>query len=425
MKNKVATVATAAFVTSAFAATTAFADTYTVEQGDTLTQIAKEFNTTVTNLKQWNGLQSDRIYVNQTLSISQPTSEEVNSTTVKASGTISSAQNYTVVAGDTLLKIANKHEISLAELVTWNNLNSHLIYPGQDLKVSGSGSVTASSTPTAAPQQDQKNVSVYTIKSGDTLSKIAGQFSTTVSQLKALNNLTSDRIYAGKTLKVSGQPVSESVKQSEQTQANAPTTASAGTTDYVIKSGDTLGAIAAKFSTSVQNLKSINGLKSDLIFAGQRLKVSGTAASNSGSPSVEIKTDVKNVQTSAPTAKTGASVDTLINGAKKLIGVPYKWGGTSPSGFDCSGFIYYVYKQAGYDISRTSAQGYADRSFYVDSPQVGDLVFFKNTYKKGISHVGIYVGNNQFINASSSGVVITSLNNSYWSKHFDSYKRFY
>ena len=82
MKNKVATVATAAFVTSAFAATTAFADTYTVEQGDTLTQIAKEFNTTVTNLKQWNGLQSDRIYVNQTLSISQPASEEVNSTTV-------------------------------------------------------------------------------------------------------------------------------------------------------------------------------------------------------------------------------------------------------------------------------------------------------------------------------------------------------
>ena len=71
------------------------------------------------------------------------------------------------------------------------------------------------------------------------------------------------------------------MKQSEQTQANAPTTASAGTTDYVIKSGDTLGAIAAKFSTSIQNLKSLNGLKSDLIFAGQRLKVSGSAASNS------------------------------------------------------------------------------------------------------------------------------------------------
>ena len=78
MKNKVATVATAAFVTSAFAATTAFADTYTVEQGDTLSQIAKEFNTTVTNLKQWNGLQSDRIYANQTLSIFKPASEEVN-----------------------------------------------------------------------------------------------------------------------------------------------------------------------------------------------------------------------------------------------------------------------------------------------------------------------------------------------------------
>ena len=115
----------------------------------------------------------------------------------------------------------------------------------------------------------------------------------------------------------------------------------------------------------------------------------------------------------------------LMNEAKKMIGVPYKWGGTTPSGFDCSGFIFYVYDKAGYDISRNSAQGYFDRSYYVDKPQVGDLVFFKNTYKQGISHVGIYVGNNQFINASSSGVEITSLGNSYWSKYFDSYKRFY
>ena len=189
----------------------------------------------------------------------------------------------------------------------------------------------------------------------------------------------------------------------------------------MIKSGDTLGTIAAQFSISVQSIKSLNGLSSDLIFAGQKLKVSGTVSNSS--PSVEEK----NVQPPAPVEKSisSASVDSLMNEAKKMIGVPYKWGGTTPSGFDCSGFIFYVYDKAGYDISRNSAQGYFDRSYYVDKPQVGDLVFFKNTYKQGISHVGIYVGNNQFINASSSGVEITSLGNSYWSKHFDSYKRFY
>ena len=88
------------------------------------------------------------------------------------------------------------------------------------MKVSESGSVerkpvASSSTDTASTQQDQKNTSVYSIKSGDTLSKIAAQFGTTVSQLKALNNLSSDLIYAGSTLKVSGQPVKQSETKME------------------------------------------------------------------------------------------------------------------------------------------------------------------------------------------------------------------
>ena len=191
------------------------------------------------------------------------------------------------------MKIANKYEISLAELMTWNQLKSSLIRSGQVLKVSESGSVepkpvVASSTTIASTQQDQKNTSVYSIKRGDTLSKIAAQFGTTVSQLKALNNLSSDMIYAGSTLKVSGQPVKQSETKIEtETVAKAPTTANASTTEYVIKSGDTLGTIAAQFSISVQSIKSLNGLSSDLIFAGQKLKVSGTVSNSS--PSVEEK----------------------------------------------------------------------------------------------------------------------------------------
>lgn len=110
----------------------------------------------------------------------------------------------------------------------------------------------------------------------------------------------------------------------------------------------------------------------------------------------------------------------IIATAKQYIGVPYVWGGTSPGGFDCSGLVYYVFKQHGMTFNRTAATQY-QHGVYVSksSLQPGDLVFFQNTYKAGISHVGIYIGDGQFIHASSSqGVTISNLSNSYWASHY-------
>ena len=118
-------------------------------------------------------------------------------------------------------------------------------------------------------------------------------------------------------------------------------------------------------------------------------------------------------------ALNGTSVNTtadqIIATAKKYIGVPYLWGGTTPSGFDCSGFLQYVFRQNGINLLRTSKQQYT-MGVRVSKAnlQKGDLVFFQ-TGSNGISHVGMYIGNGQFIHASSSnGVTISSLNNSYW-----------
>ncbi|MED1675076.1 C40 family peptidase, partial [Pallidibacillus thermolactis] len=183
---------------------------------------------------------------------------------------------------------------------------------------------------------------------------------------------------------------------------------------YTVRAGDSLWKIANTFSVSVANLKKWNNLSSDTIYVGQSLKIVGGNSTSNNSSS----TPQDNIGTSY-------NVNKLIEIAKNFIGVPYVWGGSSPAGFDCSGYIYYVYQQAGLNIGRFNAEGYFNRSYYVTSPQLGDLVFFKDTYKKGISHVGIYLGNNEFISATSSGgVKIVSLNNSYWSQHFDSYKRF-
>ncbi len=122
----------------------------------------------------------------------------------------------------------------------------------------------------------------------------------------------------------------------------------------------------------------------------------------------------------APEASTDG--EQIVATAKKYLGVPYVWGGASPSGFDCSGLVYYVFRCNGYSMYRTPADQYRQGSFVARSDlQPGDVVFFYNTVPgAGISHVGIYVGDNQFIHSpnSRSTVSIASLSNTYWNQHY-------
>lgn len=112
----------------------------------------------------------------------------------------------------------------------------------------------------------------------------------------------------------------------------------------------------------------------------------------------------------------------IVATGKKYLGVPYSFGGTSPRGFDCSGFTSYVYKQHGISIPRTTG-GQASAGTKVDKAnlQIGDLLIFSNTYKAGPSHAGIYIGDGKFVHASSTrsgGVIISDLNSNYYTNHF-------
>ena len=121
-----------------------------------------------------------------------------------------------------------------------------------------------------------------------------------------------------------------------------------------------------------------------------------------------------------------ASGSTILATAQQYLGTPYVYGGASPSGFDCSGFVYYVLKSLGYSPARTPADQYAmGTAVSKDNLQPGDIVFFAATYGSGISHVGIYAGNGQFIHAPNSRSVVSysDLTSGYWAQHYYGAKR--
>ena len=116
-----------------------------------------------------------------------------------------------------------------------------------------------------------------------------------------------------------------------------------------------------------------------------------------------------------------ASGSAIVNTANQYLGTRYSYGGASPSGFDCSGFVYYVLNTLGFSPARTPADQYnMGTGVSRENLKAGDIVFFANTYTTGISHVGIYAGNGQFIHApnSRSTVSYSDLTSGYWAEHY-------
>ncbi|AFI27572.1 MULTISPECIES: peptidoglycan endopeptidase LytF [Bacillus] len=396
---------------------------YTVKSGDSLWLIANEYKMTVQELKKLNGLSSDLIRAGQKLKVSGTVSSSSSSSTKsnsnkssssssksssnKSSSSSSATGTYKVQLGDSLWKIANKVNMSIAELKVLNNLKSDTIYVNQVLKTKSSGSDTSSKDTSSKPNQNSATTK-YTVKSGDSLWKIANNYNLTVQQIRNVNNLKSDVLYVGQVLKLTGK-ASSGTSSSSSSSSNA---SSGTTTTYTVKSGDSLWVIAQKFNVTAQQIREKNNLKTDVLQVGQKLVITGKASSSSSSSG-----------SSNTTISTSAKINTMIAAAKEQIGVPYRWGGTTPSGFDCSGFIYYVLNKVT-SVSRLTAAGYWNTMKPVSQPAVGDFVFF-TTYKAGPSHVGVYLGNGEFINANDSGVVISNMNNSYWKQRYLGAKRYF
>lgn len=236
--------------------TEASAASYTVKSGDTLSGIASQYNTTVNQIVSLNQLSNPNlIYVGQVLKLknSQTTNSSSSSSTAATT-----AGTYTVKAGDTLSAIASRYSTSSSTLASLNSLsNPNLIYVGQVLKVSSTGSSANSTVTTAAS---------YTVKAGDTLSAIAAKYGTTYQALASANSISNPNdIYVGQVIKVSATATAASSQAASSTSSNG---------SYTVKSGDTLYGIALANGLNWQTLAKQNGISDpNVIFVGQKLSL--------------------------------------------------------------------------------------------------------------------------------------------------------
>ena len=435
---------------------------------------------------------------------------------------------HRVVKNDTVWALSQKFGVSIKSIEQLNHIdqNTNMIYVGQDLQI-----------PNKDAQAPKNNTHTYTVQSGDSLWAIAQKFNTSVDHLKQLNGLTSNLIYVGQTLKVDGQAVAQPAKaatpapakkvvqpvqqapiakasvasttqkatpvqqpSAQSTVKSTPVTSSstssasvslssssqqsvtsssssqssvassvssqssskqaviaANHVTYTVKSGDTLYIIAQKYGVSVASLREANPNLGNSLVVGQSIIVNNPtknpataassssqqaqASSNSQQQSSQVRTsnNQSNQQTAqnnnqqqnnnnnqaakassqaqpTSTTRTGSGSN-VVSFAESLVGVPYVYGGTTPSGFDCSGFVQYVYSHFGVNLPRTTTQQEnCGTQIPVSQAQPGDLYFWGP--KGATYHVAICVGNGKYIAAPEPGQSVSIGSTQYFQPSF-------
>ncbi|MDD2497146.1 MAG: NlpC/P60 family protein [Desulfitobacteriaceae bacterium] len=250
----------------------------------------------------------------------------------------------------------------------------------------------------------------YIVKSGDTLSAIANAKQVSIQSIVSLNQLLNpNSLSIGQKLIIPG------AVSNTEVAGEVPAVTKAPPEKYIVKSGDTITNIARSTGITANLIIAANKLADpNKLSIGQVLVLperNNTAVSRSDQRQHETNSQDQ--------------VTTLIECAKTLLGTPYSYGSSGPNYFDCSGFTMTVFSQIGIELPHSSSlQSKKGEPVEKNRLIPGDLVFF-NTSGKGVSHVGIYIGDNSFIHASSTQkkVVITPMADNYFAKRYVTARR--
>lgn len=256
---------------------------YVVKAGDSLYGIAGKLGISIDSLLRSTGLGiNDIIHPGQVLTVQgdiKPTERKETVQPVIHTPRQIGSERHRVKTGDTLYHIAQRHGVSVQDLMKQNGLTSALIYPGQTLVVGGSRITTTVQPTNQQREYREEKLSTdgsYSVQSGDTLYGIAQKHGMSINQLKQINGLSSNLIHPGQALVVSRSGENNPVQTPTQT-ATQSQPATTQTSGYAVQSGDTLYSIASRHGMTVDQLKQANGLTSDTIHPGQSLSVTGAS----------------------------------------------------------------------------------------------------------------------------------------------------
>jgi cell wall-associated NlpC family hydrolase len=337
---------------------------------------------------------------------------------------------YIVKKGDTLYKISKKFKVAVQQIQEANSLDSATLRPGSSLTIPSKGptekrhGTKGSAQKSVKPREDQltnnalratpeaspllHTTQYHTVRKGETLNSISRKYSLPIKDLKELNNIRkSVKLKPGQKLII----------------------AQTGPKTYVVRKNDTLVKISRRFNTSPDELREINELDSDELKPGQKLLLEEWIDQEETKPSSVVigakLSDDLHAMTESTDLNSLSVKDRLILFAKKMLNIPYRFGGSTFMGIDCSGYVQKVFGLLDVPLPRTAReQFHMGESVSKEELSMGDLVFFR-TYSSFPSHVGIYMGNNLFIHASSRSrkVSIDSLDAPYYFKRFIGAKR--
>ncbi len=335
------------------------------------------------------------------------------------SGNALGKEFYSVIKGDSLYKIAKRFHVSVSELKEANNLSGDRLKSGMRLKIPSraEGNIKQERYRELSKVKEEKRTQMadtesvsadyHIVKKGDTLASIAKKYGISISDLKELNDLRAKRLKIGQKILL---------KKS-------------GPRTYTVKKGDNIWKIAKRFNLDADEIMELNELESDELKPGQKLILEAwidekelkryEAAISELRSLDETKTLPDNDLT-----KIGFK-ERVVLFAKKMLNIPYRFGGSSFMGIDCSGYVQKVFSYLNIPLPRTAREQFkVGEPVDKDELNIGDLVFFR-TYASFPSHVGIYLGNNLFIHASSRSrkVTIDSLDTPYYLKRFIGAKR--
>ena len=367
----------------------------TVKAGDTLWALAQKYGTTVEKLRQLNGLASDAylIHIGDVIKVDGQVTA-TTTTNAQATSTVSSEASQTSQAASTASSEASQTSQAAS------TASSEASQTSQATSTASSEASQAASTSQAATPYVAANHVTYTVQAGDSLYTIAQKYGVTVDSLRQANTLGAT-LQVGQSLTVNdptkNPQASVAASQAEQTPAQTTTTSQATQATQTTQAAATTNQVAQTTSQTT----------SQPAAQTQTSQASQTTQTSQ-------QTQASQAQVATPSSY---SVSALLSYAQTFTGVPYVLGGTTPAGFDCSGFTQYVFNHFGKNIGRTTyQQQYAGTKLAVSSAQPGDLLFW-GAYGSAY-HVGIYLGGSSYIAAPEPGESVSVKSFTYYQPSF-------